>query len=160
MTDAMSGPIAQRLNELGITLPAAPAPAANYVPALVEGGQLWISGQLPMRDGTVAYMGKLGADVSNEDGAAAARLCAINILAQAQAALQGDLERIVRVLRLTGFVNATPDFTDHPSIINGASNLMADVLAERGHHTRAAVGMGSLPFGVPVEIDAVIAVRD
>ena len=150
--------IAERLAALDITLPEAAAPAANYVPTVQYNGLLYVSGQLPMQDGAIAFTGTLGADTSVSDGQAAARLCAINVLAQAKTAL-GDLELIDQVLRLTGFVNSTPEFGDHPAVVNGASDLIADVLGDRGHHTRAAVGVASLPFGVSVEVDAIIAVK-
>ncbi len=154
----MSQSIAERLATLKIALPQAAAPAANYVPTVLHGGMLYISGQLPMQDGKVAFLGTLGAGTEVAEGQAAARLCAINILAQAQTAL-GDLERIDQVLRLTGFVNSAPDFDAHPAVINGASDLIADVLGERGQHTRAAVGVANLPFGAAVEVDAIIAVK-
>ncbi|MGI9382398.1 MAG: RidA family protein [Methyloligellaceae bacterium] len=152
----MMGNVEARLNELGIELPAAAAPAANYVPYTISGNQLFVSGQMPMGPDGVAYKGKLGADVDEEAGQAAARLCAINILAQAKAAL-GDLDRIEQCLKLGGFVNAVPDFTNHPKIINGASDLIVEVLGEKGRHARFAVGVGSLPLDAAVEVDAVIA---
>jgi len=154
----MPNTIATRLTELGIVLPTAAAPAANYQPFLLHGGQLFISGQLPFEDGAVAVLGRLGDTVSVEEGQRAARLCAINILAQASAALGGDLSRIQQTLRLTGFVSAAPDFTQHPAVVNGASDLMADVLGDAGRHTRAAIGMSSLPLGAAVEVDALFAV--
>lgn len=153
----MTGTIEARLAELGIELPAAPNPVANYVPYVVSGNLLLISGQISKAaDGTVVT-GTLGRDVSIEAGQAAARLCALNILAQAKAAL-GNLNRVGQVLRLTGFVNATPEFTDHPKIVNGASDLMVEVLGDKGRHTRAAVGVSSLPLGSAVEVDAIIAI--
>jgi len=153
----MPGSVENRLQELGIELPAAAAPAANYVPFVLSGNQLFISGQLPLIADGEKFSGKLGADVNVETGERAARACALNILAQAKDAL-GDLERIERCLKLGGFVNATDDFTDHPEVINGASNLLAEVLGEKGRHTRFAVGCGSLPRDVPVEVDALFAV--
>lgn len=145
-----------RLNALGLKLPEPAAAVANYVPALISGSFLYVSGQIAMGpDGPVK--GKLGADLGIEDGQNAARICCLNILAQAKAAL-GSLDRIGQTVRLTGFVNATPDFTDHAKVINGASDLMVEVLGERGRHTRAAVGVSSLPLGVAVEIDAIIAI--
>lgn len=155
----MAQSIAERLAALDITLPQAAAPAANYVPTVLHRGMLYISGQLPMQDGKIAFLGTLGAGTEVAEGQAAARLCAINILAQAQTAL-GDLERIDQVLRLTGFVNSAPDFDAHPVVINGASDLIAEALGERGQHTRAAVGVANLPFGAAVEVDAIIAVKD
>lgn len=153
----MAGEIEARLQALDIVLPAVPGALANYVPFLHLGGQLFISGQLPMRDGSIAVAGKLGADVSVAEGEEAARICLLNILAQAKAAL-GDLDRIVQCLRLNGFVNAAPDFVDHPKVINGASNLIVEILGDKGRHTRIAVGCSSLPLGAAVEIDAVFAI--
>ena len=151
----MAGKVDQRLAELGVELPDAPAPAANYVPYTISGNQLFISGQVTMGPNGLEYVAKLGADADVETGQAAARLCAINILAQAKAAL-GDLDRITQVLKIQGFVNSTPDFTQHPAVVNGASDFLVEVLGDAGKHARAAVGMGSLPLGVAVEVDAVI----
>jgi enamine deaminase RidA (YjgF/YER057c/UK114 family) len=153
----MSDDYEARLAALGLTLPDAPAPIANYVPFQISGGLLLISGQVSGRPGGEGIKGKLGADLSLESGQKAAQLCCLNILAQAKAAL-GSLDKIGQALRLTGFVNAAPDFGDHPSVINGASDLMVAVLGDRGRHTRAAVGMASLPFGFAVEIDAIFAI--
>jgi enamine deaminase RidA (YjgF/YER057c/UK114 family) len=153
----MSHEIDTRLAAQGIALPTPAAPAANYVAFMVEGGLLTISGQLPMEDGAVAVKGKLGGSVSLEDGQHAARLCAINILAQAQAAL-GDLGRIRRCVRLGGFVASTPDFTDQHKVINGASDLIAGILGEAGKHARAAVGVASLPLDAAVEVEALFAI--
>lgn len=154
----MAETIEARLQSLGIELPVAAAPAANYVPYVLTGNQLFISGQLPVIAGGEQFAGKVGADVDTDTAQRAARACALNILAQVKDAL-GDLERIERCLRVGGFVNATPDFTDHPEVINGASNLLGEVLGERGKHARFAVGCGSLPRNVPVEVDATFAVR-
>jgi len=126
----MAGKIEKRLSALGIDLPGAAAPAANYVPFVITGNQIWISGQLPFRDGKVQHQGKIGADLTAEDGVAAARLCGLNIIAQAQAAV-GDLDNIRRIIKLGGFVNAVPDFTDHPKVINGASDMIVDVFGDR-----------------------------
>ncbi len=147
----------QNLNKLGITLPTPPAPAANYVPFTIAGNILTISGQIPMGPNGLEYVGKLGENTDVETGQAAARLCAINILAQAKAAL-GDLSRIKQVMKIQGYVNSTADFTAHPTVINGASDLLVEVLGVAGKHARAAVGMSSLPLGVAVEIDAVIEI--
>ena len=153
----MNGKVEARLAALGLVLPAAPAPVANYVPAFLAGNLLFISGQISKAaDGTLAK-GKLGADLTIEQGQAAARLSALNILSQAKAAV-GELDRITRVVRLTGFVNATPDFTDHPQVVNGASDLMVQVLGDAGRHTRAAVGVSSLPLGCAVEVDAILMI--
>jgi len=153
----MTGTVEARLRELNLELPDASAPIANYVPHLITGNQLYISGQLPLGPDGVAYQGTVGGDISVEEGQQAALLCALNILAQAKNAL-GDLDRIERCLRLGGFVNATPDFADHPLVVNGASDLMVDVLEDRGRHTRFAVGVSSLPRGVAVEVDAQFAI--
>ena len=151
----MAGKVEQRLAELGVELPNAPAPAANYVPYTISGNILTISGQVTMGPNGLEYVAKLGDNADVATGQAAARLCAINILAQAKAAL-GDLDRITQVLKIQGFVNSTPDFTEHPSVINGASDFLVEALGEAGKHARAAVGMSSLPLGVAVEVDAVI----
>lgn len=153
----MTGTIEARLAELGLSLPAAPNPVANYVPFLISGNLLFISGQISKAgDGTIAT-GALGRDVDIEQGQAAARLCALNILAQAKSAL-GSLDRIGQVLKLTGFVNATAEFADHPKVVNGASDLMVEVLGDKGRHTRAAVGVSGLPLNSAVEVDAIIAI--
>jgi enamine deaminase RidA (YjgF/YER057c/UK114 family) len=150
--------IERRLAEAGITLPDAPAPAANYVPAQMGAGLLFVAGQVPMQDGKIAHVGKLGGGVSLEDGQAAARLCAVNILAQAKKALGGDLTRIKRTLKVQGFVACTPDFGDHPKVINGASDLLVEALGEAGKHARFALGAPSLPFDAAVEVDATFEV--
>ena len=155
----MSTSIARRLQELGIELPAPAAAAGNYVPVARSGNLVFVSGQLPIAGGTVRYKGRLGAGLGLEDGQAAARLCGINILAQVRAACDGDLERIVRCVRLGGFVACTPEFTDHPQVVNGASDLMVAVLGEAGRHARAAVGVPSLPLDAAVEVEAVFDVR-
>lgn len=150
----MAGSIDARLADLNITLPSPAAPAANYVPYVISGKQLFISGQLPMGPNGVEYQGTCGSNMSVEDGQKAARLCAINILAQARAAT-GDLDKVARLVKLGGFVASTPGFTEQPKVINGASDLMVEVLGEKGKHARAAVGVAALPFGVAVEIEAV-----
>jgi len=155
----MAGLIAARLAALDIELPVPALPVAAYVPYTVSGSLLVVSGQLPIRNGTLQYRGRLGDAVTLEDGFAAARLCGLNILAQAGSACGGDLDRIGRCLRLAGFVCATPEFTDHPKVINGASELMVDVLGEAGRHARVAVGVPSLPLGASVEIEALFELR-
>lgn len=155
----MAGKIEDKLASLGIVLPVTTAPLANYVPARRHGGQVYISGQVPAEGGKDKFTGKLGSDYSVEEGQAAARLCAVNILAQLKQALDGDLDRVVGVIRLGGFVNAEPDFRDHPRVINGASDLMVEVFGDAGRHARAAVGCYSLPRNVPVEIDAIFEVN-
>lgn len=147
-----------RLAELGLHLPQAAAPIANYVPVVVAGGLATVSGQLP-RDQDRLIVGKVGEDLAAEAGQAAARLCGLAVLAQLRQALGGDLDRVLRCVQLTGYVNAPPDFTDHPQVMNGASDLMVEVFGDAGRHARAAVGVGSLPLGAAVEISAVFAVR-
>jgi len=153
----MPGIVDEKLRELGITLPPAPAPAANYAPYAMSGGFLFIAGQLPKNESGAVIEGKLGDTVSIEEGQRAARVCTLNILAQAQAAL-GNLDRITLCLRLNGFVNSLPDFTQQPTVINGASDLIGEVLGTAGVHSRIAVGVASLPMGAAVEVDAVFAV--
>ena len=150
--------IETRLQQWGLGLPQAAPPAANYVPYVVTGNLVFIAGQIPFLNGTKDHIGRLGDDMKKEDGVTAAQACGLNILAQLLAALGGDESRIVRCVKLTGFVNCTPDFTDMPFVINGASDLMAHVLGERGKHARVAVGAPSLPFGVAVEVDAIFEI--
>lgn len=153
----MSGKFETKLNELGITLPEAPAPAANYVPYVVVGDMVYVSGQISVGpDGLIK--GKLGENMSTEDGAAAARVCAINLLAQVKAACGGDLDRIVKVVKLTGFVNSTADYTEQPQVVNGASDLMANALGDAGKHARAAVSAAALPLGVAVEVEGIFQI--
>ena len=148
--------IEQRLADLGVNLPSPAAPAANYVPFVITGHQLFISGQVPfLADGTLHPPAKLGGTMDVEGGRAAAKLCAIGILAQAKAATGGDWSKIGRLVKLVGFVNATADFGDQPAVINGASDFMVEALGDQGRHARSAVGVGSLPFGVPVEVEAI-----
>jgi enamine deaminase RidA (YjgF/YER057c/UK114 family) len=154
----MSRTIEKRLEDLGIALPEAPPPAANYVPWVRVGDIVHVSGQISRGpDGFI--IGKLGQDMDVADGVAAARSCAIGLLAQLRAACGGDLERLVRVVKLTGFVNSTPDFGDQPKVINGASDLLVEVLGDAGRHARSAVSAASLPFGVAVEIEGIFQVR-
>jgi enamine deaminase RidA (YjgF/YER057c/UK114 family) len=150
--------IESRLKELGIQLPTPNAPVANYVPYVVSGKMVFISGQVTMTPEGLKYVGKLGATLSVEDGKAAANLCAVNLLAQLKAACDGDLDRVRRCVRLGVFVNATPDFTQHPEVGNGASDLIVAVLGDAGRHSRAATGAGSLPRGVAVEVDGVFEI--
>ena len=152
------GQIDKRLAELGITLPVAAKPVANYVPWVRTGNLVFISGQGPVEDGKVVYPGCLGADVTLEEGAKSARLCGINVLAQLKDACGGDLDRVKRVVKLLGFVNAAPSFKDHPKVINGASDLMVEVFGEAGKHARSAVGAGSLPLNVAVEVEAIVEI--
>ncbi len=151
------GKFEKKLAELGVTLPAAPAPAANYVPYVQVGDMLYVSGQIS-KDENGPIAGKLGDDMSVEEGAAAARVCAIALLAQVKAACGGDLDRLRRVVKLTGFVNSTPDFGDQPLVVNGASDLIGEALGEAGRHARAAVSAAALPFGVAVEVDGIFQI--
>ena len=153
----MVGEVEKRLADAGIRLPAAPAPAGNYVPVVVTGRLAAVSGQIASRDGQVAVKGKLGADVGVEQCYEAAKLCAINILAQLKAAI-GDLDRVTRCVRLGGFVNCTPDFVDQPKVVNGASDVMALAFGPAGKHARAAVVAPSLPLGTAVEVDALFEI--
>lgn len=155
MTDSVESRLAAR----NIVLPEAAAPAANYLPYVISGSLLFISGQLPMENGAMYATGLLGRDVDVAKGQRAAELCAINILAQAKAALGGDLERIVRVVKLGGFVASESSFTEQHLVINGASNLIAEILGDAGKHARAAVGTASLPLNAAVEVDAIIEIR-
>ncbi len=154
----MTSAIETKLADLGITLPDAPAAAGNYVPYVVVGDMVYISGQISA-DANGPVKGKLGEDTSVEQGAAAARLCAISLLSQLRAACDGDLDRVVQVVKLGGFVNSTPDFGDQPKVINGASDLMVAVFGDKGRHARAAVSAASLPFGVAVEIEGTFQIK-
>ncbi len=150
--------IESRLADMGITIPEPSAPLAAYVGHVVHNGIVTVSGQLPLVGGALSQTGLCGAGVSVEEAAAAAQICAINILAQVKVACGGDLERIERCIRLGGFVASTPDFTDHPKVINGASEFMGAVLGEKGAHARAAVGVAALPLNASVEVEATFAI--
>ncbi|MFT6077369.1 MAG: enamine deaminase RidA (YjgF/YER057c/UK114 family) [Rickettsiales bacterium] len=151
--------INKKLKKLGIILPEPVVPIANYVPFVQTGNQVFISGQIPIENGKVIFTGKLGKDISIEDGQKAARICAINILANLNIACDGDLGKVVRCIKLGIFVNSDPSFTDHPIVANGASDLMVEVFAEKGKHSRFAMGAGSLPRGVAVEVDAIFEIK-
>jgi len=153
----MAGKIETRLSELGVTLPEAVAPAANYVPFVRQGSTLYVSGQISMDAGGL-IQGRLGAGMSVEEGAAAARICAINLLSQVKAACDGDLDRLVRVVKLTGFVSSASEFSDQPKVINGASDFLVDVLGEAGRHARSAIGVAALPLGVAVEVEGIFEI--
>jgi enamine deaminase RidA (YjgF/YER057c/UK114 family) len=155
----MADSLSQKIATLGLELPQAAAPAANYVPYVTTGTLVFISGQLPQRNGIRPFAGRLGAEISIEAGVEAARLCGLNLLAWLREIVSDDLDRVGACVRLGGFVSATPEFFDHPKVINGASDLMVGVLGERGRHARTAVGVSSLPFNVPVEVDAIFALR-
>lgn len=153
----MTSLVESRLETLGIVLPAAVAPVANYVPAVESRGFLYISGQIPVGPNGVEFVGKLGRELGIDEGRAAARLCAINLVAQAKAAL-GDLDRVGRIVKLVGFVNADPEFTDVPKVVNGASDFMVELFGDKGRHARSAVGVSTLPFGVGVEVEAILEI--
>ncbi|MBX3550945.1 MAG: RidA family protein [Pseudolabrys sp.] len=154
----MSGRIDARLKELNIDLPTPSTPAANYVPFKRAGSLVFIAGQVPNANGKDQFTGQVGKEISLEDAQKAARLCAVNILAQLKAAVGGDLDKVVSCVRLGGFVNAVPGYGQQPQVINGASDLMVEVFGDAGRHARAAVGCGSLPRNVPVEVDAIFEV--
>ncbi|WP_417843960.1 RidA family protein [Thalassospira sp.] len=155
----MSGKIDARLTELGITLPQANAPVANYLPYVRSGNLVNISGQITMENGELKFIGKLGKEYGVEEGQKAARLCALNLIAQVRAAV-GDLDKVTRVVKLNAFVNSAPEFTDQPKVVNGASDTMVEIFGDVGKHARSAVGVASLPLGVAVEIDGVFEVAD
>ena len=146
----MDGRTASRLAELGLTLPPAQPPVATYVPYVITGNLVVVAGQLPMMSGKLGWSGKLGGAVSDADGAAAARQCLLNVLAHLSNACDGDLDRVARVVRLGGFIACTPDFTRHPTVMNGASDLAVEIFGEAGRHARATVGVPSLPMDAPV----------
>ena len=155
----MSSSPKENLKNLGITLPTPVAPVANYVTYVRTGNILSVSGQLPLdNDGKLPYLGKVGQEVSAEDANKAARLCAINIISQINDALDGDLDRVTRIIKLGAFVNCTDSFPGQPAIVNGASDLMVEVFGDKGKHSRSAVGTNALPLNVPVEIDALIEI--
>lgn len=154
----MSSELEARLALKGITLPDAPAPAANYVPFVITGNTVYVSGQIS-NDANGLITGKLGETMTTEEGAAAARTCALSLLAQLKAACDGDLDRLQRVVKLVGFVNSTADFTEQPKVINGASDFMVEALGDIGRHARSAVSAASLPLGVAVEIEGVFEIR-
>ena len=154
----MAGAVEQKLASLGIALPKPAAPVANYVPTVRTGNLLFVSGQICFAaDGKLAAKGQLGGAVSLEDGQKAARACAINLLAQAKSAL-GDLDRVVRVVRLGGFINSAPGYTDGPKVMNGASDLMVEVFGDKGRHARTTVGVSALPSEAAVEVEGVFEV--
>ncbi len=153
------GQIDDRLSELGIEIAEPAAPVANYVGYVISGNLVFVSGQVTLDSGEFKFIGKVGQELSVEEGAAAARLCGINILGQVKHACGGDLDRVKRIVKLGGFVNAGSDFTQHPQVINGCSDLMVDVFGDKGKHARFALGAGSLPLNVAVEIDAVVEIE-
>jgi enamine deaminase RidA (YjgF/YER057c/UK114 family) len=154
----MTGKIDQKLTSLGITLPASVLPAANYVPFIVSGNLVSISGQLPMKDGKPQDIGQVGKEISLEQAQGTAKLCGINILSHLKAACDGDLDRVKKCVRLGVFVNSTPTFTDQPKVANGVSDMMVEIFGDVGKHSRAAVGVAQLPFGVAVEVEALFEI--
>ena len=155
----MASGIEARLKELGITLPPPGAPGGNYVPFVIVGNLAFMAGQVARESGKMKFVGKVGRDLSVEAGAQAARLCAVNLLAQLKAACGGDLERVERCVRLGGFVNSPPDFFEHPRVVNGASDLMVEVFGERGQHARPAVGVSALPLDSAVEVEGIFQLK-
>jgi enamine deaminase RidA (YjgF/YER057c/UK114 family) len=147
----------ERLQQLGVTLPSPAVPVAAYIPCVRTGNLVYVSGQIPAVEGKPTHVGHLGADVDLEAGRAAARTCAINVLAALKAEL-GELSQVRRVVKVTGFVASTPEFTDHPKVVNAASELFGEAFGDAGRHARAAIGVAALPLGVPVEVDAVVEV--
>jgi enamine deaminase RidA (YjgF/YER057c/UK114 family) len=155
----MSGTVQQRLAELGLSLPEVPAPAGAYVPALRSGSYVYTAGQVPFVDGALPTAGKVGAEVSPERAKELARICALNALAAVQT-VAGDLDRIAQVVKVTGFVASAPDFTGQPGVLNGASELLAELLGDKGRHARSAVGVAVLPLDAPVEVELVVELTD
>jgi enamine deaminase RidA (YjgF/YER057c/UK114 family) len=155
----MAGKVDARLRDLKIQLPKPTAPVANYLPYVVVGNLVFVSGQLPMGFNGIEFDGKVGADLSVEDGRKAARLCALNLVAQLREACSGDLDRVTHVVKLGGFVNCTETFSQQPQVINGASDLMVDIFGDMGKHSRSAVGVSNLPMNVAVEIDGIFEIR-
>jgi enamine deaminase RidA (YjgF/YER057c/UK114 family) len=151
--------IEQRLSDLGIALPVPAKPVANYVGWARTGNLVFTAGQVTLKDGKFEYIGKLGKEFTVEEGYKAARLCAVNIISQLRDACDGDLMRVKRIVKLVGFVNGVPDFADQPKVINGASDLMVEVFADKGKHARSAVGAGSLPLNVAVEVEAIAEIE-
>ena len=154
----MASKIDKRLAELGIALPEPASPVGSYVPYVNVGALVFISGQLPRAEGKLAFTGKVGRDVTVENGQAAARVCALNLLAHLKVACAGNLDRVVRCVRMSGFVNSDPEFKDHPQVVNGASDLMHEVFGESGRHARTAVGVAALPANAAVEVEAIFEI--
>ncbi|MDP1975207.1 MAG: RidA family protein [Alphaproteobacteria bacterium] len=152
--------IAKRLIDQNINLPKVSAPVANYLPVTQSGNIVYISGQLPFWEGEKKFLGKVGHTITTEQAQEAARLCGLNIIAQLDYHLKGNLDKVVRCLKIGGFDNAIPDFADHPTVLNGASNLMVEIFGEKGKHARFAMGAASLPFNVAVEVEAMFEVLD
>lgn len=152
--------IEERLAALNIVLPAAPTPAANYLPWIITGNQLWIAGQAPIRGGKYDHIGRVGTEVTPQQAHAAARLCGINVLAQVKAACQGDWSRVTKAVRVCGYISAAPDFYEFPKVLDGCSDLFFEVLGDAGKHVRTVMGVSGLRFNVPIVVDAVFEVLD
>jgi enamine deaminase RidA (YjgF/YER057c/UK114 family) len=153
------GNIDKKLRDLGIDIPEPAAPVANYVGCVRTGNLLFTAGQVPLKDGKVHFQGKVGGEISVEQAQEATKLCAINVISQVKAALDGNLDRVKRVVKLVVFVNGAPEFTEHPKVANAASDLMVEVFGDKGKHARSAVGAGSLPLNVSVEVEGVFEVE-
>ena len=149
----------ENIKNLGLNIPELPKALANYVPYKIVGKTMYISGQAPVKNGELIYKGKVGSDISVEDGIEAARLCVINIIAAVKTGLEGDWSKLDSFVKLTGFVNCQDDFTDQPKIINGASDMLVDIFGDQGRHARVAVGSNALPLGIAVEIDAIVQLK-
>ena len=149
----------ENIKSLGLNIPDLPKALANYVPYKIIGKSMYISGQAPVQNGEIIYQGKVGSDVTIEDGIAAAKLCCINIIAAVKKGLNGDWDKLDSFVKLTGYVNCKDDFKDQPKIINGASDMLVEIFGDKGRHTRAAVGSNALPLGISVEIDAIIHLK-
>lgn len=155
----MAGTVDGRLKDLGIEIPTPAAPAANYIPFVKSGNLVFVSGQIPLVAGKIEGVGKVGKDLTTEQAKAIARICAINLIAQAKAACGGDLDRVVRVVKVGGFVNCVDGYTEQPEVVNGASDLMVAAFGDKGRHSRFAVGTNALPRGVAVEVEAVFEIE-
>ena len=149
----------ENIKDLGLNIPDLPKALANYVPYKIIGKSMYISGQAPVQNGEIMYQGKVGTDVTIEDGIAAAKLCCINIIAAVKKGLDGDWDKLDSFVKLTGYVNCKDDFKDQPKVINGASDMLVEIFGDKGRHTRAAVGSNALPLGISVEIDAIIHLK-
>jgi enamine deaminase RidA (YjgF/YER057c/UK114 family) len=155
----MNSSIEKRLAELGVTLPRPGAPGGNYVPFVIVGDLAFMAGQVAREAGKMKYTGKVGRDLPLEEGQAAAKLCALNLLSQLKVACEGDLDRVERCVRVTGYVNSPPEFTEHPKVINGASDFIVEVMGDRGRHARTAIGVAALPLDSAVEVEAIFQLR-
>ena len=149
----------ENIKSLGLNIPELPKALANYVPYKIVGNTIYISGQAPAQNGEIVYKGKVGADITVEDGIEAAKLCEINIIAAVKAGLDGNWDKLDSFVKLTGYVNCKDNFTDQPKVINGASDMLVDIFGEQGRHARVAVGSNALPLGIAVEIDALIQLK-